>query len=160
MAGELLVEAARECKNATDDVHFAKSILLSGAVDLMVSPILDEHGIESLHVSLSKAAARFGGENLDKLTPEQLQKTVGKGIKYFRFTYNSLKHTGSSKVKASDDLDFFANLEQEAYHMIDACISDFNKLPLSQGYINTVFSDELLSLLQSHWRIPHEAPLP
>jgi hypothetical protein len=159
LAGDLLIESARECRLATTDVGYAKSILLSGAVSLMITPLLEEYGIESLHMQLAKGAIQFNGIDLATLPKEKARALVGSGIAYYRFTYNSLKHAGLKKrgkvsIKASEDLTFFADLKEEAFHMVDAAIHDFNRLPLTQSFINTTLSDELLDLLNSPWNFP------
>ena len=153
LAGELLVEAANEFRQAKSDVGYAKSILLAGAVSLITTPYLSELGIDSMHESLAKAAVQMDGTDISKLTAKQLYEAVGKGIGYYRFTYNSLKHSGDKRrdIKPSDDLNFTANLREEANWLIDAAISDFSRLPHQLSTINNVFSDELRTLLQSPW---------
>jgi len=153
LAGELLVEAANEFRLAKNDVGYAKSILLAGAVSLITTPYLRELGIDSMHESLAKVAVQMDGTDISKLTALELKDAVGKGIGYFRFIYNSLKHSGDVRraIKPSDDLNFSADLREEADWLIDAAISDFTRLPHEQTTINNVFSDELLTLLQSPW---------
>lgn len=155
LAGEMLLEAAKECRTAKTDVQFVKSILLAGAVSMIVTPILQELDIESLHENLAKRAAEFGGIDLSKLSDKELTKVVGRGLSFYRSTYNSLKHTGFyDKIKPSDDVIFTADLEYEAYLLIDAAIIDFNKIPFSREVINFKLSDELLDLLNSPWNFP------
>lgn len=77
LAGEMLLEAAKECRAAKNDIDFVKSILLAGAVSMVVTPILQEFGIDSLHENLAKRAAEFGGTDLSKLSPKELSKVVG-----------------------------------------------------------------------------------
>jgi hypothetical protein len=151
LAGELLVEAANECRSAKSDVGFAKSILLAGAVSLIITPWLKEIGIESMHVFLARRAAELSGK---KMSAKELNAAIGKGIGYYRFAYNSLKHAGSKDVKASDDLFFEADLEEEANLLIDAVVFDYKRLPLSQEVVNTKLSSELLTLIQSSWEFP------
>jgi hypothetical protein len=151
LAGELLVEAANECRAAKNDVGFAKSILLAGAVSLIITPWLEEIGIESMHVYLARRAVELSGK---KLSAKELEQEIGKGIGYFRLVYNSLKHSGRKGVKPSDDLTFEADLKEEAYLLIDAVIFDYKRLPLALGVINTMLTSELLTLLQSSWDFP------
>lgn len=153
LAGELLVEAANEFRQAKSDVGYAKSILLAGAVSLITTPYLRELGIDSMHENLAKAAVQMNGADISKLTEQELKKAVSKGIGYYRFTYNSLKHSGDDRraIKPSDDLNFTADLREEADWLIDAAISDFNRLLQEPNTINNEFSEEFLTLLQSPW---------
>ena len=127
----MLVEAANEFRQAKSDVGYAKSILLAGAVSLIITPYLRELGIDSMHESLAKAAVQMDGTDISKLTPKELRDAVGRGVGYFRFTYNSLKNLGDVRrtIKPSDDLNFTADLREEADWLIDAAISDFSRLP-------------------------------
>ncbi len=152
LAGELLVDAAKNYHSGETNVDFAKSILMAGAVIGIVAPWLKELSIKSSHVQLAEIAAKrkFAGQN--DPTPQDQKKEIGKSIEFYRLAYNSLKHAGNgSKLKASDDLSFEADLQEEACYLIGSAIDDYNKLPLSRQTINTKLSDDLLTLLQSPW---------
>jgi len=152
LAGDLLVDAAKIYGFAKTDTDYAKSILISGAVIGIVAPWLDELSIKSSHLHSAETISKIKGVNLDAMGEKAKKKELGKNIKFYRLTYNSLKHSGSGdEVKASDDLTFNADLKKEAHYLIGSAIDDYNKLPLSQEVINTQLSDELLTLLQSAW---------
>lgn len=152
LAGELLVDAAKNYRSGKTNVDFAKSILMAGAVIGIVAPWLEELCIKSSQVQLAEIAAKLKGVSLNNLTPKDQKKEIGKSIAFYRLTYNSLKHVGNgNKLKASDDLSFEADLKEEAYYLISSAIDDYNKLPLPQHTINTQLSDDLLTLLQSAW---------
>lgn len=152
LAGELLVDAAKNYRSGVENIDFAKSILLAGAVIGIVAPCLEDIGVKSTHRRLAELSAQLKGIDLNPLPPQQRKKEIGKSIAFYRLSYNSLKHAGKgSEIKASDDLLFKANLKEEAYDLINAAIDDYNKLTLSQRTINNELSDDLLTLLQSHW---------
>lgn len=159
LAGGLLVDAAKTYHAGETNVDFAKSILLAGAVIGIIAPWLKELGEKSSQVQLAETAVKTAvermkleGVDLTNLSLKDQQKKIGNPISFYRLTYNSLKHAGKGKtIKASDDLHFEANLKEEAYYLIGSAIDDYNKLPLSQQTINTQLSEDLLTLLQSHW---------
>ncbi|SFN28404.1 hypothetical protein SAMN05660284_01072 [Formivibrio citricus] len=152
LAGELLVDAAKTYRAGETNIDFAKSILLAGAVIGIVAPWLEELGGKPSQTQLAGMAANLKGVPLTNLPLNEQQKEIGKSIAFYRLTYNSLKHAGrGEKTKPSDDRFFEANLKEEAYYLIGNAIDDYNKLPLSRQTINTKLSDDLLTLLQSHW---------
>ncbi len=118
----------------------------------IIAPWLEELGEKPSQVQLAEMAVKLKGVALTNLLPKEQKKEIGKSIAFYRLTYNSLKHAGiGEKIKPSDDLHFEANLKEEAYYLIGSAIDDYNKLPLSQKTINTQLSEDLLTLLQSHW---------
>ncbi|WP_445427382.1 hypothetical protein [Alishewanella sp. HL-SH05] len=151
LSGELLLEAANIYKSAKTDTEFAKSILLAGAVINIVSPLLQELGIEPSEIQHAHVVLKLRKIDKDTLTKDQLRKEIGKSLKFSRMAYNSLKHSGKGELKASDDLIFEANLSEEAYFLIGNAIDDFKRLPLPVRTINSELPGELLTLLQSSW---------
>lgn len=152
LAGELLVDASKTYRAGEKNVDFAKSILLAGAVIGIISPWLEELGKKSSQVHLAEIALKIKGIDLSNTSPKRCEEKIGKSISFYRLAYNSLKHAGrDKKVKPSDDLQFDANLKEEAYCLIACAIDDYKKIPLPQQTINTRLSEDLLTLLQSHW---------
>jgi hypothetical protein len=154
LAGDLLTEAAKDCRNATCDRDYAKSILLSGAVVGIVAPLLEELGIEPFQLSLAKGAIAFNGHDLPSLSQKEQKGLIGQGLTYYRLAYNALKHAGggTKKIKPSEDLEFERNLGEEAYHLVDCAIIDYNKIP--EQYFPLQVSDELRKLLADPWYLP------
>lgn len=151
LAGGLLVEAVRTYRSGAGNIDFAKSILLAGAVIGVVAPCLEEQDEKSSHIQLAEVAAKCKGIDLIHLTPKEKREEFGRSIVFYRLAYNSLKHAGGRRKKASDDLFFEADLKKEAYFLIGSAIDDYNKIALPQGVINADLSNELLDLLQSHF---------
>lgn len=90
LAGELLVDAAKTYHSGVENVDFAKSILLAGAVIGIVTPWLKEIGVKSTHLELAELSAKLKGTDLNTLPPQQRKKEIGKSIAFYRLIYNSI----------------------------------------------------------------------
>jgi hypothetical protein len=103
--------------NARRDIDYVTSILLSGAVIGIVSPLLKEQGGHTMHELLSRIA---------NLIAEPDEEASHEGM--FREIYNSLKHAGNKNIPASNDLKIQTDLKKEAAHMLDAAKHDFREI--------------------------------
>lgn len=155
LAGELLVDAAKIYRSGRKNVDFAKSILLAGAVIGIVAPLLEERGTKSSQAQFAEWFIQVRRLNLSE---KNEKKEISNSIRFDRFIYNSLKHSGSKHlgsyeegIKPSDDLLFEADLKREACRLIESAIADYNHLDLSREIVNMKLSDDLLTLLQSRW---------
>lgn len=146
LAGQFIVEAAKEYKAATSDIGYAKSILLSGAALNLVSPWLRELKKGTLHGELAQFAA-----GLDEVGDNERLKAIGAGVNFYRDVYNSLKHSGGNGRKLADDRFLEADLKEEACHLIDCAIIDYNRLICEEGFSDTKKTPELSLLLGSPW---------
>jgi hypothetical protein len=119
LASEMFVEAHDRYTNAHRDIDYVTSILLSGAVVGIVSPLLKEQGGHSMHELL----ARIGN-----LIAEPGEDAAHEGV--FREIYNSLKHAGNKNknIPPSSDLEIQTDLKKEAAHMLDAAKHDFREI--------------------------------
>jgi hypothetical protein len=152
LAGQLLLEAARECRAASSDVEFAKSLLLAGAVENILTPYLEELSASGSRPEYTPRQHELA-MHMQIIAGKPTSDDIGAALKFLRDPYNHLKHAGKVRGKdqrpPSQDLKFFADLRHEADWMIALAIEDFNKLPLNPHEL----SDELLDLLQSYWPI-------
>lgn len=141
LASEMFVEAHARYTNATRDIDYIVSILLSGAIGGIISPLLKEQGGHSMHelfTGISNAIADPGEE----VTKEEM----------FRQIYNSLKHAGDNRKKgkviiASEDLEIQTDLKQEAARMLDAAKNDFRHITVLPQ-IKDSLSESFILLLQ------------
>lgn len=122
LASEMFVEAHARYTNATRDIDYVVSILLSGAIGGIISPLLEEQGGHSMHELLAR---------ISNAIAEPGEDVTHEGM--FRQTYNSLKHAGKKRKKAkgiaaSEDLEIQTDLKQEAAHMLDAAKNDFRHI--------------------------------
>ena len=139
VASDMFVEAHSRYVNATRDIDYITSILLSGAVIGIIGPLLKEQGGRTTHELLAKIA--------DKIA-EPGDDPARDGM--FRSVYNALKHAGKDhpKVLASDDLEIHAHLSLEAARMLDAAKEDFRKVEASSEVQQSI-SPEFIQLLAS-----------
>jgi hypothetical protein len=156
LAGQLLIEAARECRSATTDVGFAKALLLAGAVENILTPYLQElsaSGNRPEYTPRQIEMARHMQNFADKALGTPQSDDIAAALNYLRNPYNHLKHAGKDRGKdqrlPSADLAFFADLRNEADWMVAMAIEDYSKLPLNPETLPR----ELLDLLQSYWPI-------
>jgi hypothetical protein len=139
LASDMFVEAHACYTNATRDIDYIMSILLSGAIVGIINPLLKEQGGHTMHELLARISNAIAepGEN------------VYEGM--FREIYNSLKHAGNpnkkEKIAPSEDLEIQADLKQEAAHMLDAAKNDFRHITV-QPHIKDSLSESFLLLLQ------------
>ncbi|MBA5689146.1 hypothetical protein [Rugamonas apoptosis] len=156
LAGQLLLEAARECRSATSDVGYAKSLLLAGAVENILTPYLDElsaAGSKPEYTPRQVEMARHMENFAGAFAGEPPSGDIAAALKFLRNPYNHLKHAGkdrgNDKSLPSEDLMFYADLRNEADWMVAMAIEDYSRLPLNPENL----SGELLELLQSFWPI-------
>jgi hypothetical protein len=136
----MFVEADARYTNATSDMDYIASILMSGAVVGIVGPLLTEQGHRTMHQLLAK---------IGELVAEPGDDPSHEGI--FRVVYNSLRHTGNRRanLNPSDDLEIHTDLRVEAAHMLDAAKEDFRKIVVSSE-VREALAPEFLSLLKAH----------
>ena len=141
VAAQMFVEAHERYTSATRDIDYIVSIVLSGAVVGIVSPLLKEQGGHTAHSLL----ARIGN-----LIAEPGEPPTHEGV--FRATYNAFKHAGDERrmIAPSSDLEIQTELKREAAHMLDAAKDDFRQIKvlpdvkkgLSQQFVGLLESDE------------------
>ena len=119
VASSMLLEASTIFDGASSEMDFITSILLSGAVIGIIAPLLSELGGYPTHEILARIADTLDDNNEERHHPGM-----------FRTVYNALKHAGNKRktLKASDDLEFEANLAQEAEKMLYVAKSDFSNI--------------------------------
>ena len=139
LASEMFVEAHDRYTSAHRDIDYITSILLSGAVVGIVSPLLKEQGGHTMHELL----VRIGN-----LIAEPGEEATHEGM--FREIYNSLKHTGNKNrnILSSADLEIQTDLKKEAAHMLDAAKHDFREIEVLPK-VREGLSKEFLSLLEA-----------
>lgn len=160
MAGELLVGAAaayREGRANSSDAAFARCIVLAGAAQGIVMPLLDEAGIQTSEKRIATTLAHVRGLDVPNLTPEDWKGLHRVTMGLSRLVYNNLKHTGDPNWKEkkktppvlpSQDRFFDANLEDEADIVITFAMDDMRALQLP---LHEILSDDALDLLESAW---------
>ena len=141
VASHMFVEAHERYMAATRDIDYVISIVLSGAVVGIVSPLLTEQGGHTTHSIL----ARIGN-----LIAQPGAPLTHEGV--FRATYNAFKHAGDErrKIAPSTDLEIQTDLKDEAAHMLDAAKQDFRQIQvlpeirhsLSQQFVGLLESDD------------------
>ena len=119
VAADMFVEAHERYMRGSGDIDYVVSIMLSGAVVGIISPLLKEQGRHSFHALLAR---------ISKHMAEPGEGTAHEGM--FRAVYNGLKHAGDNRrdVAPSDDLTIVADLKVEAAHMLDAAKHDFGQV--------------------------------
>ena len=142
VAAEMFLEAHQRYTTASRDIDYITSVLLSGAVVGIVSPLLMElggHSTHSLLVRISNAIAEPG-----ELPARE---------RMFREIYNGLKHAGdgSRKVEPSADLEIHADLALEAARMLDAAKQDFRQIQVPQKLKERI-APEFFELIESKSR--------
>jgi hypothetical protein len=138
LAADMFMEARNRFLNGTRDIDFVASILLSGAVLGMVSPLLKEQGKQTQHQIWERMA-------------NAIDQSAGVHEGTFRQNYNGLKHAGNLRknIKASQDLTLNADLRKEASHLLDAARRDFNFVPLPKGITLLDFDDDFYDAITS-----------
>jgi hypothetical protein len=140
LASEMFVEAHARYTSARRDIDYVTSILLSGAVVGIVSPLLKEQGGHTMHELLTR---------IGNLIAEPGEEAAHEGV--FREIYNSLKHAGNKNknIQPSSDLEIQTDLKKEAAHMLDAAKHDFREIEalpqvregLSKGFLSFLEAD-------------------
>lgn len=141
VAAEMFLEAHQRYTTANRDIDYITSVMLSGAVVGIVSPLLTEQGGHPTHSLL----ARIG--NAIALPGES---PTHEGM--FREIYNALKHAGDNnrrkKIVPSADLEIHADLALEAAHMLHAAKQDFRQIQVCNE-LKKRLAPEFLELLES-----------
>jgi len=139
LASEMFVEAHRRFKSATRDIDYVVSIVMSGSVMGIVSPLLAEQGGRTAHSLLARISSILG---------ETGAPPTKDGM--FRLIYNGLKHAGdkSRSIAPSSDLLLKAHLGREAAHMLDDAKADFRQIKITFE-VRSTLSAEFLAILES-----------
>ncbi|MBK0114496.1 MULTISPECIES: hypothetical protein [unclassified Delftia] len=150
LGSEILVDASETYKNANCDAHFARAILLAGAVLEIIRPLLEELKIDTPMDELADLA-----HMVEHGIPAANKDDRNIYLRFYKATYNSLKHAGKdygrNQKKASDDLEIEADLQEEARELIDFAIRSFKRLPLSLDLVAFQLSDKFLDIVHSHY---------
>ncbi|WP_131280389.1 hypothetical protein [Hylemonella gracilis] len=135
----MFVEAHELYSSATREIDYIVSIVLSGAVLGIVSPLLKEQGGHTAHSLLARIADHIA-------KPEE--PSTHEGV--FRATYNAFKHAGheSRKIAPSSDLEIQTELRREAAHMLNAAKEDFRQIK-DFPYVNKHLSQQFFELIDS-----------
>lgn len=137
VAADMFIEAHDRYANATRDIDYIVSIMMSGSVIGIVGPLLKEQGGHTSHSLLARISTKLGGPG----SPETKE-----GM--FRAVYNGLKHAGDRKIPPSSDLLVHVHLEREAAHMLDDAKADFRQIKVTPD-IQSKLPSQLLALLES-----------
>jgi len=139
VAAEMFLEAHQRYTTASRDIDYITSVMLSGAVVGIISPLLTEQGGHSTHSLL----ARIGN-----VVAQPGEPPTREGM--FREIYNALKHAGDDrrKVAPSKDLEIHADSALEAARMLDAAKQDFRQIQVSHE-LKKKLAPEFLDLLES-----------
>jgi hypothetical protein len=140
LASEMFVEAHRRFKIANRDIDYVVSIVMSGSVMGIVSPLLTEQGGHTAHSILARISTKLDGKGAPH-TKEGM----------FRLIYNGLKHAGdkSRSIGPSSDLLLDVHLAREAAHMLDDAKADFRQIKITRD-VRSNLSPEFLALLESN----------
>jgi hypothetical protein len=145
---DMLLESASELRGAERDIHLVKSILLSGAANEIIEPLLKELNITLPRGVFPKLVTRL-------LKPENIPDETDLEKRFFQLSksvYNALKHSGGNGKTASQDLIIEADLQAEAEQSFLLALSNFEALPppyKTQEKINLVYTNEFLELFQN-----------
>lgn len=146
LADSMLVEAIKEYRNDDSQISYVKSILLSGAVIGITNPLLIEKGLETsigevADLSVVLSNNQFHGQ-------KEKEKYKRQTISFFKYVYNSLKHSGVAKdnIKPSDDLEIQCDLKTEARDLIIHAKTDMYKLNLSHDDLSADLLSYFLEL--------------
>jgi hypothetical protein len=139
LASEMFVEAHRRFKSANRDIDYVVSIVMSGSVMGIVSPLLSEQGGHAVHSILARISTKMDGKGAPP---------TKEGV--FRLIYNGLKHAGDKlrSVPPSSDLLLETQLAREAAHMLDDAKADFRQIKISPD-VRATLSTEFLGILES-----------
>ena len=135
----MFVEAHERYMKATRDIDYVVSIVLSGAVVGIVSPLLKEQGGHTTHSLLAR---------IDSLIAEPRDLPIHEGM--FRAIYNAVKHAGNDRqnIAPSTDLEIETDLRAEAAHMLDAAKQDFRQIEVLPELSDSL-SRKFVGLLES-----------
>ena len=139
IAAQMFVEAHERFLSGVNEIDYITSIVLSGAVMGIVSPLLKEQGGHTAHSLLARISNRIA---------EPGEPPTHEGV--FRATYNAFKHAGDErrKIAPSADLEITTDLKREAAHMLDAAKDDFRQIEVDVPVRNRL-SRRLIELLES-----------
>jgi hypothetical protein len=138
VASEMFVEAHNRYVAARRNIDYIVSIMLSGAVVGIVSPLLKEQGGHTTHSVLARFFSFIAGPN----------GPAHEGM--FRNPYNALKHTGDHRldIAPSSDLENDMELRTEAANMLNAARNDFRQLDVA-AEVRSTFPPGFALLLES-----------
>jgi hypothetical protein len=139
LAADMFVEAHNRFVAASRAVDYVSSLMLAGAVEGIVAPLLIEQGGRSSHQLLAA---------LSDIVREPGEPPTREGV--FRTVYNGLKHAGDRRrdVAPSADLDLVADLRAEAAEMLEAAREDFRKVVVSSD-VRVKLAPQFIGLLAS-----------
>ncbi len=139
VASQMFLEAHDRFRSATREIDYVISIVLSGAVVGIVSPILKEQGGHTAHSLLAR---------ISNVIAEPGEPPTHEGV--FRATYNAFKHAGDERrnVAPSADLEISTNLKLEAAHMLDAAKADFRPITVKHD-VRERLSQRFIELLEA-----------
>lgn len=151
----MILASARAFK-AGKQIDFATSILLAGAVNEILGPLLQELSIKTKRGEFALRAACIASKNSsDNPIHEKTRRLVFSSSKSI---YNALKHAGDKKpdgtwrLKPSSDLIMNVDLCDEAEWSLSFSLDNFIALPepyVTPQKINQVYSDDFLDLYQT-----------
>jgi len=144
LASKMFIEAHNKFDSAKSEMDYVSSILLSGAVVGIVSPLLEEQGGHPMHEILARISNVMVSEGIVSEGDEKTHQGI------FRETYNAFKHAGNKKknIKPTEDLEIETDIKLEAGRMLDVAKSDFKQIELSPN-IRIQISNEFNQLLES-----------
>lgn len=148
---DMILASARAFK-AGSQIDFVTSILLAGAANEILEPLLQELGIKTKRGEFALRAACIASKDSgDNPIDEKTRKSAFASSKSI---YNALKHAGDRNrgIKPSDDLEMVVDLCDEAEWSLSFALDNFLALPesyVTQEKIKQVYSDEFLDLFQT-----------
>lgn len=151
LCADMILASARAFK-AGSQIDFVTSILLAGAVNEILEPLLEELGLKRKRGEFALRVARIASKISDDHPIDE--KTRKSAFASSKSIYNALKHAGDRNrgIKPSDDLEMIVDLCVEAAESLSFALDNFLALPepyVTQQKINQVFSDEFLDLFQT-----------
>lgn len=148
---DMILASARAFKSGSQ-IDFVTSILLAGAANEILEPLLQELSINTRRGEFALRASCIAGKNSSgNYIHEKARKSAFSSSKSI---YNALKHAGDKNrgIKPSDDLEMVVDLSDEAEWSLSFALDNFLALPtpyVTQQKINQVYPDEFLDLFQT-----------
>jgi hypothetical protein len=139
LASGMFIEAHDRFVTARRDIDYVVALMLAGAVEGIIAPLLEEQGGKTTHSLLARIGEQFS---------EPGDPKMHEGM--FRTIYNGLKHAGNErrKISASADLELHADLRVEAGRMLDDAKQDFSRIAVSSS-VRSMLPAKLIALLES-----------
>lgn len=128
---EMFVEAHERFDKASRDIDYITSLMLSGAICGIVSPLLNAQGAGTFHAILASLFTKPPHESV------------------FRSVYDGFKQAGDKRKRLapSADLAINADLRKEAAWMLEAAREDLSKLIIERGVLDQL-SEQFLKLIR------------